>query len=64
MKAGANINEVGDLKTYLNSKMKQGKETHNTARGAKYGPKDLQNPRGTVSQKTNTYKGLEGYTSD
>ena len=32
LRAGVNINEVGDLKTYLNGKMKAGKETHNTAR--------------------------------
>ena len=30
MRAGVNLNEIDDLKSYLATKMKQGKQTHNT----------------------------------
>ena len=30
MRAGVNLNEIEDLKSYLASKMKQGKQSHNT----------------------------------
>lgn len=32
MKAGVNINEIGDLKTFLNLQIKTSKQTHNTAK--------------------------------
>jgi len=38
MRAGVDLNEVGDLKTYLGGKMKQGKVTHNTPITAKGAP--------------------------
>ena len=60
MRAGTNLNEIGDLKTYLASKMKQGKQSHNTPLTAA-GNGD-QGKR--AAPKTNTYKGLEGYVSD
>ena len=60
MRAGTNLNEIGDLKTYLASKMKQGKLSHNTPLTAA-GNGD-QGKR--AAPKTNTYKGLEGYVSD
>ena len=59
MRAGVNLNEVGDLKSYLGSRMKQGKQTHNAPIVAASGIEKKQ-----VAQKTNTYKGLEGYVSD
>ena len=61
MRAGVNLNEVGDLKSYLGSRMNKGKQTHNAPIAAKSGPGANQKP---VAPKTNTYKGLEGYVSD
>lgn len=60
MKAGVNLNEIDDLKSYLNGKMKQGKSTHNTPLTAAGNGA----PAKKVAQKTNTYKGLEDYVSD
>ena len=60
MRAGVNLNEVGDLKSYLNSRMNQGKQSHNAPIAAKSAIA-IQKP---VAPKTNTYKGLEGYVSD
>jgi len=60
MKAGVNLNEIGDLKTFLNQQMKEGKQTHNTA---KMGAGQKAHSR-KMQPKTNTYKGLEGYVSD
>ena len=60
MKAGVNLNEVGDLKSFLNQQIKTSKQTHNTAKvaaGQQFEGKKAQT-------KTNTYKGLEGYVSD
>jgi len=60
MKAGVNLNEIDDLKSYLGNKMKQGKLTHNTPKTSSgYGAQEKK-----AAQKTNTYKGLEGYVSD
>ena len=60
MKAGVNINEVGDLKSFLGQRMKQVKQTHNTPLTAASGMQKKKQ----AAQKTNTYKGLEDYTSD
>lgn len=60
MKAGVNLNEIGDLKTFLNQQIKTSKQTHNTAKSAA-GQKHVGSK---VVPKTNTYKGLEGYVSD
>jgi len=57
--AGVNLNEVGDVKTFLGMQMKQSKVTHNTARQGG-GDKKAMN----ITKKTDTYKGLEGYVSD
>ena len=60
MKAGVKINEVGDLKSFLGQRMKQVKQTHNTPLTAASGMQKKKQ----AAQKTNTYKGLEDYTSD
>ena len=60
LKAGVNINEVGDLKSFLGQRMKQVKQTHNTPQTAASGMQKKKQ----VAPKTNTYKGLEDYTSD
>ena len=62
MRAGVNLNEVGDLKSYLGSRMKQGKQTHNAPIAAVSAAGAID--KKPAAQKTNTYKGLEGYVSD
>lgn len=58
LKSGENLNDVDDLKTYLGSKVKVSKNTHNTPlsaagmQGKKYVRK---------TQKTNDYKQLEEF---
>ena len=51
MRAGVNLNEIDDLKSYLATKMKQGKQTHNTPMTA---ASTGENKVKKVAQKTNT----------
>lgn len=57
--SGVNLNEVGDLRTYLNMQIRQGKQTHNTPHQGG-GTKKAHN----TTKKTDNYKDLDTYVAD
>jgi len=56
MAAGEDLNEVGDLKTYLAGKTKQRKKTHNTPHAAA-----SMAVHSATFKKTNDYRKLEEF---